>query len=345
MERTAARNVLDILGETPASLSARLGRALDEVQAQLSENFIADPGQDREPGYGMCPVFARDMALALGIHRACLEDPRGGELDDIPFNLHGSPDGRIDGLAGMLRIQAGTSGITSSLSLPIRDSAFEAFSVPDAGPPLTVLSSGLSACVVRPDALRMFHLEQAGYLGQEPQFDPRDPVKGINPELVLGAFELLCIAGDRDPANRDIDLELIEAMSVDYLASIRSFIASYGIAQLRADLGRIEIIEAGGERHEVHLPLDYNPVLAGFFRYAMDGRLAPFLILPGIERLVGIPMRRIAAVRLPWPLIALHGAHLGQELEPEDLEDEISQDQNEDVDEVLVIDGSMIPKM
>lgn len=340
-DMTAAWRVLRLYHWTPEGVAEDLGLPLDEVRAHLSEVGIVDL-EDPEPGEGMPGWFARDLALLLGVHRACLEDPDWEMGNEVPALTYDRESSEIDPLYGLieLHVRGPQARFDTPMKLPIFESAVTEWGMPATDRAIAFLSSGMSACVVFADGLDYVSVTGADAGFQDPR--GRDPLAGINPELCLGAFELFALAGEEDVLDPAWRGRNPHAMSEIWVQQVQEFIEGYGVEAIRRDLCTVEVFYRDGALRRVELEHDYNTILAGFYRFCADGGMPPFFLGALPYKLSGIPTSRIAVVRLPWPMIALYGAHLGLDLEAED--DEIDEDPAPaDDEDIIMATADMLP--
>ena len=187
--------------------------------------------------------------------------------------------------------------------------------------PLAFITNGMDAFIVRPGAIDGFALELGPNQGRiGPPTSRFNPVKGFNPELLLGAFELLEYCQEsHDPLDKKLKQHGDLDMTPDYITEIQNFITKMNPEVLLPRMQNVRITMSNGEIHHFDMPPNSNSMLSEIYRLAREGTEPPFLMLGNSDWLKALRMDKIACIRFPWMMIAKSGAHLDieQNMDPE----------------------------
>jgi len=343
---TPSQYVLEVLGLRPGDVAQQLGMRQAVVDSFLQEGRIhRGPPSSWRRGEGIPRPFARLLALHLGIHRAFLEDPEFGRTP-MPINLSGDLPDALSGLFGRLSMKIGTdtgNHAGQAICASIFAGAAAEWMSPMHGQAIGFIGNGMDGYISRPEALSEFLCETrengAGRVAMPP--DPLNPERGINPELLLGIFELQDITGATDLLDPGLRTRLRGEMMPEYVAALQVFLKAEGHDVVLSGLNSVTVFYQSGYRRTINLGPGHNPVLSGIYRFVRDGRLPPFFVLGDKGWMGGIPMEKIAAIRFPWPMIARYGAHV--DLDTDRPDTPAAPAVSRDAPDILVATREMLP--
>lgn len=326
--------------------------AEEMIELYINEKFINNTADYVfTKGEGMPQVFARDLAMGLWIHRGGLECDLDNRLKTPVFK---NTEPAIDGNYGTCHVHLpGRTPGDRMTSFRVPQSSASDFILPNTGEPVSFLDDRLDVHVLQLDKMVRFRTEE----GPEKKAAAHDDrfTSGIgpslNPELILGAFDILMCLGTEAFFDAKTRREFPGVMSEAYVLAIQKSLEGWNIEQLLERLLTVRVHLTSGEQVNYHLKTPYSPLLDEFYRFCRDGELPPFFILNEDSWVECIPTSEIAMVSIPWVLIAKFGAHIDAECEDLAGEDELpgslpegGGDGTDDDDDMIVLTDDLVTR-
>ena len=322
MKKTAFRHLLQCLDLSPEKAAERIGLPCTELEALLDEYVIHKGKADNwKPGDGIPRPVARLIALRLDVHRALLENP---DWDKMPLqlNMHYNEQIGINGIYG--RICFGVDPLSTE-KFPIHDNDAQKWNSVKPDQFIGFITNGLHAVIVNSAKISNFTLETSKGWGKRVKLPNEifNPQSGINPELLLGTFEIIefCQKSGIFEINKSSDIfeipdlknRLTPEMKPEYIDELYGFIkaSQQGSSMFLEGMHKVTIRFVNGCGHAYEIPAGHDPALSEFYRAVRTGTAEPgILMLKEPDCITGIHTDQIVNIYFPWAMIAADGAHL-----------------------------------